>query len=78
MQTPEEIGLRILAAFLEEAGAKLPLPLDKVETLFEKLRSAHNQQASQAATLAGLRLKLDKKGLLTATNEGPRRRGLKN
>ncbi len=72
---PEEIALRALGLFLETSGAQLPLKLERLEALSEKLRAAVGRGEAEAATLAGLKLKLDRKGALTALKEGPRRRG---
>jgi tRNA(Ile)-lysidine synthase len=74
---PEEFSLRVLALFLEKAGARLPLSLEKLESLNERLRQAAAGKEILAATLGGLRLRLDATGLLRGRKEGPRQRGLR-
>lgn len=75
---PEEISLRALAFFLEACGARQPIRLEKLESLHHRLFRSLSGGMAGAATLAGLRLKLDRKGVLRALPEGPRRRGARS
>jgi tRNA(Ile)-lysidine synthase len=73
---PEEMSLRVLALFLEKAGARLPLSLEKLEALNERLRRAAAEKEISNATLAGLRIELDARGVLHWRKERQRKRGL--
>lgn len=70
---PPELGLRVLILAMERAGAKLPLRLEKLESLMPDFLEAANDGRVHAGTLGGLKLRLDHKGVLTLGPEPPRK-----
>jgi tRNA(Ile)-lysidine synthase len=74
-QLPDEIALRCLAARVCAAGGGETLRLERLEAAWERISDAYKTRKALGLTLAGAKIRLDRRGRVHFSREEPRRRG---